>query len=220
MRAIWPSFWPHPFHWPVRGLAAERPVDHQRAAFQVVARHGAPIARVVGVVAVVAEEEVVLLRHDERAEVVPPACFAIEVAAIGKSAVDVPARGVAGVFDDGAVDPELLVYDLDLVAGEPDTALDEIRGRALWRAEDHDVAAAHVPRGRQLTFSRRGGEPEQVSIDEEMVADQEGVLHRTARDVEGLDQEGVGETQKDAGDQQGLEVFPEPVLSFFHRGVI
>src|SRR5438045_1512616 len=42
-----------------------------------------------------------------------------------------------------------------------------------------------------------------------MVADQQRVLHRAARDVEGLHDEGVREAQKDGRDQQGLEVFAE-----------
>ena len=44
-------------------------------------------------------------------------------------------------------------------------------------------------------------------VDEQVVADEEGVLHRAARDVEGLHDEGVREQQEHRGDDQRLEVF-------------
>ena len=39
------------------------------------------------------------------------------------------------------------------------------------------------------------------AMDEEVVTDQQGVLHRSTRYVEGLHQEGVAEPEKDSGDQ-------------------
>ena len=52
-------------------------------------------------------------------------------------------------------------------------------------------------------------------VDEEVVADQQGVFHRAAGNVVGLNHEGVRELQEDGGDDQRLQVFPRdmPVLS-------
>ena len=51
--------------------------------------------------------------------------------------------------------------------------------------------------------------PVDEPVDEEVVADQERVFHRPARDVEGLDREGVGEAEEEAGDDQRLEVLAQ-----------
>ncbi len=102
-----------------------------------------------------------------------------------------------------AVDVELAVEHLHAVAGKPDHALDEIFhvfGRVLVRhLEDDDVAAigigAEQPSMQEVAH-RPGAERKRVAavaigefLDEQVVADQQRVLHRSRGDVERLEQE-------------------------------
>src|SRR5215210_1449559 len=195
----------------VRGLAAVGPVDEEGAPLDQVGGQRPPEPRVVGVVAVVAHAEVVAGRHGERTVVVPH-----HEAWIAEG-VGVLVHGVARIFDRLAVDVELRVDDLDRVAAHGDAALDEVERRVLRRAEDDDVAALDTAERQQAPLRPGGPGAVDEPVDEEVVADQEGVLHGAARDVEGLDDEGVGEQQEHRGDDQRLEVFA-PDRPFFRHG--
>src|SRR5580765_2833778 len=126
-----------------RGMLAERdpvrwPVGREDRADQILARNRAPAARVAGLAAVVAHEEVLAGRD------VPglPRVLGVLLAPVGR---DVGLAQLVVVDVDEAV--RVL---MDQVAGQPDQALDEraalaaVLFRRLGRVEDHDLAAVRA----------------------------------------------------------------------------
>jgi len=117
----------------------------------------------------------------------------------------------------GLVDVESLGAQLDAVARHADAAFDQIDFELLWRPEDDDVAALDVAPGQDVgERSRLFAEDE--SVDDQMVTDEERVDHRLARNVEGLEDESVGEAKKDPGDHEGLEILAKGRAGTFNAG--
>ena len=91
--------------------------------------------------------------------------------------------------------------------GKADHALDVVGGIVLRQAEHHDVAArrlgAEDAAGKQRRRKRKRIVAVAVGIfrDEQVVADQQRRLHRSRRDVEGLEQKGADHQR----DQQSVE---------------
>ncbi len=104
-----------------------------------------------------------------------------------------------GLVDGMAVEDELFVGQVDAIAGDADGALDEGLADIHGIAEDDDVAAVDVAIGEQ---EARGGAGRRVGelIDQQVVADEEGVFHGAGGDDESLDQAGGAEQQQDDGD--------------------
>jgi len=194
----------------IRGL--EGPVVEERAAYDVFARDEAPEAGVGGVVAVVTHHEVLAGRDDEiavddvRVDFGGP-LLGFVVAGLGDYGVGgklvfewqiggIGAGGVAVGFREGlwdAVDVDHAIVEMDVVAGDADEALDEglilrlvVAGHGVsdWLEEDYDVAAPGltVANEREPVMAGREGE----AIDEEVIADEEGVLHGAGGDDEVL----------------------------------
>src|SRR5262249_8125131 len=122
---------PLPPHPPV--LTVPGPVDDEGLAADVVQGHEAPEATVVAPVAVVPHHEDLVRRNGHGSEVV-----ARRETALGPGALDEMAVGIVHLF---AVDVDLLVLDLDRVAGLADHALDEVLAR-IDRVDEHDDVAA------------------------------------------------------------------------------
>ena len=98
--------------------------------------------------------------------------------------------------------------------GLRDRPLDEHVARVdvVSRLLEHDdVAAAHVA-VREKPRERRQPRREGELVDEQVVADEDRLLHRAGRDLVGLDDEGPDEEDEDAGDEQRL-------VPFARRGV-
>src|SRR5579864_4902146 len=199
----------------VRGLAAARPVDEERPAEQIARRQLPPEAGVPGVVAIVAHAEVAGRRHGEGAEVVPRRQLPDVVGRNVFGGPEGTVNGVGGVVHRLAVDGQPLVDDADDVAGHADAAFHHVDAEVLLGAEDDDVAPPHRAQGQQLALEIRGRRAIDEPVDEEVVPDQQGVLHRATGNVEGLNHERVRELTEDGGDDQRLQVFPRdmPVLS-------
>ena len=201
------------------------PVDEHGAADDVFARDEAPEAAVEALGAVVAHGEDLAGRDDEVAvlnvvgEFVGPACGDLIVGA-GRNGGKVVAVGLEGVLGvvvgDGhagvgfvlrdAVEVDDAVAEMDLVARDADGALDEEEVGFAGFEEDDDVAAADVAiedEGRPFC-----GRSEGDAVDEDVVADEEGLDHRGRGDLEVLEDEGHdeetdGEDGADGG--EGLE---------------
>ena len=192
------------------GGGLERPVDEEGAAYDVLAWDEAPVAAIKAFGAVVAhgedfaggDDEVAVL--DVAGEFVGPAGgdVAVVVGGDGGKVVAVGIEGVLGiVVVDGhagvwlvlrdAVEVDDAVAEMDSVAGDADGALDEEEIRLAGLEEDDDVAALDVAiegEGRPL-----GGRGEGDAVDEDVVADEEGVDHRGRGDLEVLEDEGHDE---------------------------
>src|SRR5215813_5996479 len=103
---------------PVR-LRVPRPVDQEGLAADLLAPHETPVAAVLGVVAVVAHDEVRAGRHHR-------GLAAVEVAAMGRRHGGNGAGADVGLFDHVAVQDHAVVDDLDGVAPYGHDALDEV----------------------------------------------------------------------------------------------
>ena len=189
-------------------------VDHQRSADDEVARHEAPVAAVLTVIAVIAHDEVTaggdgdLARLGEGAQANPPvwvdACVhAVEVGEVvavwigGGVAID----GVR-LLEWQAVAVDDAVAEAEAIAGDADDALDEMHGGVIdGLMKDDDVAAVDLC-GRQQTV---GGAGDDLLIHEEEVADEEGRLHAFRRDANRLDGEGDDEERDSEDVQEGLQ---------------
>jgi hypothetical protein len=217
------------------GGGFEGPVDEQGAAYDVLAWDEAPVAAVEGLGTVVAHGEDLaggnyeVAVYDVFGEFVGPAGGDLtlfhgawgnigEVVAVGLEGV----LGVAvvdglaglGLVLGNAVEVDDAVAEVDVVAGDADGALDEeqVGGLGLGLEEDDDVAAVDVAvEGKGCPF---GGGREGDSIDEDVVADEQGADHRGRGDLEvledeGHDEEGDGEDGADGGHglQKGLMLF-------------
>jgi len=91
-----------------------------------------------------------------------------------------------------AVKVHLLVHDPQAVAGNPDNALDEGLLDVDRVTEDNDVAALDRFIGQQILAHRAGGGVTQL-VHQEVIADQQRVLHRAGGDDERLHQRGGAE---------------------------
>ena len=230
-------------------------------------------AAVAGIVAVVAEEEVVALGHGvfprvvhaPRADVEDvvdvPAGKGLDLADLG--AFPAKADGIVDAawrnakralplhgfdelarvleFDRRAVEVEHAVDHLDPVARQADQALDEL-GLVDRVDEDDDVAALGLG-GEQtgvVAVEERAGvvgadveaeplDPDRRAggvrvavgefVDEQEVADEQGVLHRAGRDPEGLEEEGAEHARNEQRPEQRLDDFPNFVRHFGVRAV-
>ena len=186
-----------------RGL--EGPVNDERRALDVSARHQAPVAAVVGVVAIVAHGENETRRHYQ---------FTVHDVVfehfrgsrpqrhIGRRGGEIVAveigvgGGVEGVglVDGLAVEDEPLVHEVDVVAGHADGALDVILLDIERVAEHDDVAAPHVAIRQQVAGNRPRRRVDQL-VHQQVIADQQRPHHGGARYDEGLHQRGGGEQQ-------------------------
>src|SRR6476619_6859795 len=116
------------------GNAQRRPVGHEDLADDVVARHGAPHARVTRLRAVVAHDEVVVEGHTERLLGADVAAVVLDVRLVEAPPVDVHVRGAVAK------------PHLHALAGQADDPLHEGPSRAAFRlgggrSLEHDQVA-------------------------------------------------------------------------------
>ena len=97
------------------------------------------------------------------------------------------------------VEPQLLVHQLDVVARNPDGALDVVFFDIQRIAKHDNVAAPHVPVGQNQARCRPGRSVGQL-IHQHVVANQQRAHHGSAGDDKSLHQAGGGEQQQDDGD--------------------
>ena len=93
------------------------------------------------------------------------------------------------------------VAQMNVIAGNPDNAFYDIQARCFRRQEHHDVAKVDVAVGKQRANPVALGS-KLNAIDEDMVTDQQRVLHGTGGDFERLYHECDDEQ---ACDQDGTE---------------
>lgn len=98
------------------------------------------------------------------------------------------------------------VLKMNAVTGQTDNALHDIEPGLRRRNEDKDIAVTRLAIRNEFAdpFRRRR---QQNSADEDVVADQQGVLHRTGRDGESLQSEGNNEETRHQDDGDGSNKF-------------
>ncbi len=122
-----------------------------------------------------------------------------------------------GSVDLLAVDEDLLVLHLDGVAGLADHALDEILARVDGVDEDDDVAATRI---RELDDAlAEDRQPDAVAqlVDQDVVADLQGLEHRARGDLERLHQEGADEERQEERDRERLGILADRGLGLDGR---
>jgi hypothetical protein len=105
-----------------------------------------------------------------------------------------------------------LSFDLDDVARHADDALDEVLGRVLGIFEHDDVAVLRVGQGQDDLVGEGDMGAVEKLVDEQVVADEQGVEHGARGNLEGLDNEGPDDEGQDQGAGQGFNVFPQHFL--------
>ena len=207
------------------GGSFKGPVYEHRAADDVFPRHEAPEAAIQALGAVVAHGKNIAGRNDEVAvlnvigEIVGPAGSDV-VAVGGRDAGKVVAIGAIGVLGvavvhghasvgfvlGDAVQVDDTVAEMDVVAGDGDGALDQEEVRLAGLEEDDDIAALDV--AIEDEGCPGGGRSERDTIDQNVIADKQGLLHGGGGDFEVLEDEGHDEETdgEDGADRgQGLE---------------
>ena len=190
-----------------------------------VSRDEPPVAGILGVRAVVAHHEEVVRRHDERSPVVagrqvpraarPPgqeAALPLEFRA--RRIREAGRRLYVRFLERKSVHEQLRPPHAEGISGHPDDPFHVIRpGRLLGgvRRLEHD----HIAPGRSVEggeFQIGAGDLGAVHhfVHKQEVADQERVLHRGGRNLEGLDDERADEEKQDEGDEDRLRPFPQP----------
>src|ERR1035438_7403313 len=210
-------------------LLVPAPHDADRPPEEVLDRARAEEARVAALVAIVAHEENLALRHRDRAERAERGTVWQDANEVRPSAENLRAEenrlAIVVLLLRKEVDRldlpvhiERLVPELDDVAREPDEALDERHASAVGVADDDDVS----PSGRAglEEADLREGNPELVSglPDEDAVALEDRGLHGAGRNDVPVGQNGPS-GQDDGGHQNELaDVFEEGSALFRREG--
>ena len=207
----------------VGAVRIDGPIDQKWAAHDGVAIDESPVAAVEAVIAIIAHGEIFVWRHDQfvALNVVPDIVspFGLDGRSeklVGDGRECVVQRIVAGrgIVDDVrlveqfSVDVDLLIDDFEVVAGEADDALHEVRMILIRKFEDDDVAALETAVGKKLVVPLAAAAKDEL-VDEQVIADEQGAFHGLRRNFEGLNNETGAEEGEDDGDEQRFEIFGE-----------
>src|SRR5450755_286901 len=185
------------------------PVDDQGFADDIFARDESPVAAIEGGIAVIAHGKIAARRHDDFA--VRDVMLQHVLSLIEKVHVEFAGEIVAvrlyifglmvdvGLFEFLAVQVDLLVYELDVVARNTHAALHESLAN-IDRITEHDDVAALDVFVRQKVLGDRAGRGVGQLVHQEVIADEQRILHGACGNHESLDQRGGAEEEQDDGD--------------------
>ena len=114
-----------------------------------------------------------------------------------------------GLVQLAAVDVDGLAAKLQRLAWQADDALDEVPVRLDGIFEHDDVTASDGADRQNRPFERRRRGTEDELVHQQVIANQQVLLHRSGRDLEGLHDEGADEQRKDHRDDDRLEVLAQ-----------
>jgi hypothetical protein len=169
-------------------LPVPGPVDHEGLPPDLLALQESPVAAVLGVVAVVAHDEIGVCGNGDRT--------------VLRRVAQVAVAGI-GLFKRLAVDEDPALLDEQLLAAHGHYALDEIAFLVPRILEDDDITPRRVP------------EVEDEFVDQDVVPDQQGGAHRSRGNGERLDDEGPDQESQEHGDDDGFGVLPEERFFLF-----
>src|SRR5262249_2579623 len=145
-------------------------------------------------------------RNGERGKLVAPPVLLGDRWIVGPHAVVGVER--VGLVERPPVDEDEAIADRDGLSGQPDDALQESPARILRKAEDADVAAAG-PSRREERGERPADRRVEELVHEHPVAGQDGLLHRRARNLEGLKKERAREQRENDGGENRIRPLAE-----------
>src|SRR5664279_3846919 len=179
----------------------ERPVDEHGTSDDVLARHEAPVAGVEADVAIVAHGEDAARRHYQiavlhvRGHGEPPFRRYVFVIADGHAGEIIAVPVVIALADDirliqaFSVAVHHAVLQMNPVARDTHDAFDDVETGLRWRDEDKDIAVTRLTIRNQLA-DPTGCWGQRHAVHEHVVPNEQGVLHRTRGNGEGLQREG------------------------------
>src|SRR5208337_163096 len=199
----------------------DRPVDEKGAAHDGLAINKAPVAAVGAVVAVIAHGEIFargnyqFIALDIFADDVDP--FRLHrrnkhLIAGRREGVDqrVVTRGRivdhVRLVERLAVDVDLLIDNFQVIPGQTDDTFYEMRMVLVGIFENNDVAALQVAIGKKF-FVPLAAPAENKFVDQQVIANEQGALHRRRGNLEGLDDEAGAEQRENDGNQERFEIF-------------
>src|SRR6185312_2416693 len=207
----------------VYGIGRIAVINHHRAALEQGVRNEAPIPAVQRVVPIVSQGKVVPFWDDQRTPVVTGGMVAggrrggaDEIVALPSKIFRRRIHVRLRVHDVAlghwrAISDQCSVAHLECVPGHTDAPLDEILRRVLRELEYDHVADLRIAQPREaLVRERNVGAVDQL-VDEQKVADLEGVLHAAARNLECFDEEGPDDGEHQDRDDEDLQPVDEEV---------
>ncbi len=180
-----------------------RPVNHHGFAFDVAARQVAPVAAVLRIVAVVPHDEVLVTWNGHRTVALSDVDRR-HFRSLGAGRQEMHVRFVERL----TVDVDLLGSQLDGIAGQADDSLDEVTLGLDRILEDDNVTPLDVTNGHDRAIEA-GRRPEYELVDEQVVADEQVVLHRSCGDLERLHHPGAHEERENHRNDDGFEVLTD-----------
>jgi len=177
------------------------PVNHEGLPFNGRLGNEAPEPAVIAVIPIVAHDQVPAFGDCDRPVIVLGAGINSVCRTFGVHAVIIRVGSI--------VDEELFINYLHLVARNPYDALNKIFARIHRIDKDYDITT--VGRGYGDNGLADEGElhPVYEFIHQYVVAYEEGRLHGTGRNLEGLNYERSDEQGQQNGDGRGLGIFPQ-----------
>src|SRR6266481_5113911 len=148
------------------GICVDGPVNEEGAAHDGFAVDKAPVTAVGAVVAIIAHGEIFSGRDDEFVTL-----DVVEGIVAGGRVMD-----HVGFIQGFAVDEDLLVHNLQTIAGKADDALHEVRMILVRIFEDDDIAALEVAVWKKV-FVPVAAAAKDEFVDEQMIAYEEGLFH-------------------------------------------
>src|SRR5690606_10428607 len=115
-------------------------------------------------------------------------------------------------LDRFTVDEQLLVGVTDAVTGQADHPLDVVDARVVGIAEDHDIAALRLAYRNDPGVQHRQADTVGKLVDQDEVANLQGRLHRAGGNLEGFHQEGAQDQHHRQHREEGLAVFDQQRL--------
>src|SRR5262249_60920931 len=118
-----------------------------------------------------------------------------------------------------AVDVDLLVLLLQPLPWQSDDALDQVALGLDRRLEHDDVTASNCADRHQRALQTRRSRREHELVHEQMIADEQVVLHRAGRNLERLQDERPDEEREDYRDEDRFEILANRrLLEIFRHG--
>src|SRR2546430_7497544 len=156
----------------------ERHVNHHRSANDIFARYTAPEAGIERILAVVAHGEITFRRYLVRKNLF----FVGECAFVGAGRRRIRWSARVRLFKAFAVDPYRAFTDINKIAGKADDALDIVRLIGIeGRLEDNDLLAFRIAPQRNVNVSKRNSGVVANAAHDEVIADEQRLLHGTGR---------------------------------------
>src|SRR3984893_1687853 len=194
---------------------SDRPVDEQRTSDDIFLGHEPPVATVQTLVPIIAQNKIISLRNDEFTvldqflHLQPPASFQTRNGKvkpgelIAESVVHTRAVADVGFHQSVAVDIHLPVDQADAVSRHADDALHKVLRGMHGIAKNNNVSPFYLP-------VRHEEVPQAASavaqfVDQEIVPDQQRVLHRFGGNLERLHDESNDKNRDDHRRQQRLQ---------------